>query len=135
MLINEITTPRNTKAKKIFESVVYASATDFCHESPRDYTHFIRNGITSEEGSIFATVNEESNFVTKLPKTEIWFKLPPKTDVIPDMRYESYKELVMKHPEIDGADVSIDTDHIPLRWITAIITISNQGKHYHTLPS
>lgn len=111
-------------AQEKFDAVVYNKRTRFCHESEAPAKDFYETGIT--DLSTFCTVNKESNFVTAPSKTRIWFWLPRGAMVVPDMRYDDVEDLVEQHPQINGADVSINTP-ISIKWIERIETVTAKG--------
>lgn len=111
----------DSQDRKIFDAVVKSPKTVFCHESPSQWRSFMK-GITDE--TTFATVGKASNFVSSNEKTRIWFKVPKRVAISPDMRYESYEQLVQEHPKIIGADVAINSK-IPLSWILRIEEVKN----------
>lgn len=114
-----------------FNAVVRAPRTLFCHESPAPARSFYKHGITDE--SVFCTVNAPSDFVTTLPKTRIWFRVPRGVEIVPDMRYGSSEdpegavaELLREHPQVNGADVCV-LHEVPISWIHKIETVDARG--------
>lgn len=116
----------NRPSKKKFDAVVKDRFTKFCHESPAGWRSFVKSGITDE--TVFCTVNQVSNFVTG-EKTRIWFKLPTNRNIMvtPDMRYESYDQVLEEHPKITGADVAVNSN-VPLAWIFKISSVDANGR-------
>lgn len=94
------------------------------HEAPGHVASSIRKkGIEGEYG-IFATIGQPSGFVSG-KKTVATFRVPPEhnhPDMIqPDMRYDAknpHRDLLKQHPDLDGADININTNKIPPSKVT-----------------
>lgn len=97
------------------------------HEAPGHVADsFRKKGIEGDYG-VFATIGQPSGFITGEKKTIVAFKIPSHHNtpehIAPDMRYDPdnpHKDLLDQHPDLKGADISINDEHIPPHRIVSI---------------
>lgn len=86
------------------------------HETPiHNLEHIKTHGLTGNDGGIFATINEPSNFVKGEKAILRWRVSPRDYELLTkDMRYGSWKEFFQEHQAtLSGADVFFSEEHIP----------------------
>lgn len=92
------------------------------HETPGHVADSIKKkGLTGEYG-VFATVGQNSNFVSDKKKTITHFVVPHNhiRSITHDMRYDSHRDLLDEHPDVKGADVSTSFEKIPHHWVKSV---------------
>ncbi len=114
------------------------------HESPGDVRDsMLRTGIRSGYG-IFARVGEPSGYVTSDVKTVVKFYLPKneitRDNIGPDMRYTWSEKLspsqilLLAHPTVKGADVSINHwERLPKKNIIDVTVVKRGDPGYRVL--
>lgn len=94
------------------------------HEAPGHHANsFRRSGIKGDYG-VFATIGQPSNFVTAKKKTIVKFRVPPRSNVHPDMRYDPdnpHKDFLKQHPDTTGGDISISDEYIHPKHIISVV--------------
>ena len=106
------------------------------HETPGDQKQLIeRKGLVSD-WTVFATIGQNSNFVTSDVKAITTFTIPSITDLNADQRYGwsaklgAHQLLLLEHPNVKGADVSTTHERIPRTWIKKVEVVRVAAKSF-----